>query len=131
MTKTTRFPCGPCCGETLDKLVQPAILAILAEGPAHGYRLAARIGKMPLLQGHKPDVSGIYRILKSMERRGLVSSSWRLGKAGPARRAYRITANGRKCLARWVETLRAYRRGLSALLRVAASAARRRAKAGA
>ncbi len=27
----------PCEGSTLDKLVQPAILTILSDGPLHGY----------------------------------------------------------------------------------------------
>jgi hypothetical protein len=26
----------PCSGETLDKLIQPPVLAVLAEGPMHG-----------------------------------------------------------------------------------------------
>ena len=57
----------PCSGATLDKLVQPAILAALTEGPIHGYRLAERINEMAGLFGEKPDVSGIYRFLKKME----------------------------------------------------------------
>ena len=51
----------PCSGATLDKLVQPAILAALTEGPIHGYRLAERIKEMVGTCGDKPDVSGIYR----------------------------------------------------------------------
>jgi hypothetical protein len=47
----------PCSGVTLDKLVQPAILAALTEGPIHGYRLAERISEMAGLFGEKPDVS--------------------------------------------------------------------------
>ena len=50
----------PCSGGTLDKLIQPAVLIVLAEGPLHGYRLAERIGTMPTLGGQKPDVSGVY-----------------------------------------------------------------------
>ena len=41
----------PCSGATLDKLVQPAILAALTEGPLHGYRLAERSKEMA---GMKP-----------------------------------------------------------------------------
>jgi hypothetical protein len=33
----------PCSGATLDKLVQPAILAALTKGPVHGYGLAERV----------------------------------------------------------------------------------------
>ena len=49
----------PCTGGTLDRLIQPAILLVLGEGPAHGYRVAERIGEMPSFAGQKPDVSGI------------------------------------------------------------------------
>ncbi len=30
------FPGCPCSGGTLDKLIQPAILAVLSEGALHG-----------------------------------------------------------------------------------------------
>ena len=48
----------PCSGATLDKLVQPAILAALTEGPIHGYRLAERINEIVGMCGDKPDVLG-------------------------------------------------------------------------
>lgn len=70
------FPDCPCSGGTLDKLIQPAILAVLSEGPSHGYRIAESIGEMPNFVGEKPDVSGIYRFLKNMESKGLVISIW-------------------------------------------------------
>ena len=44
----------PCSGATLDKLVQPAILAALTEGPIHGYRLAERINEMAGPFGRNP-----------------------------------------------------------------------------
>ena len=89
----------PCTGATLDKLIQPAILAVLADGPIHGYGLAERLGVMPAFAGEKPDVSGVYRFLKAMERRGLVSSSWDLSENGPAKKTYAITAAGRRLFA--------------------------------
>ena len=78
----------PCSGGTLDKLVQPAILAVLSESPSHGYRIAERIAEMPNFVGEKPDVSGIYRFLKKMEATGLVTSSWETGGQGHAKRLY-------------------------------------------
>jgi DNA-binding PadR family transcriptional regulator len=116
----------PCAGGTLDKLVQPAILVILVEGPLHGYRLAERIGAMSGFAGQKPDVSGIYRFLKTMEGKGLVVSSWDLAEAGPARKSYRITAAGEHCLRQWIKTLEAYRGGITMLLKAAGKALRKR-----
>jgi DNA-binding PadR family transcriptional regulator len=112
----------PCTGATLDRLIQPAILAVLAEGPLHGYRVAERIGQMPSFAGQKPDVSGIYRFLKSMEQKGLVVSSWDLSESGPAKKCYQITREGQECLAHWIDTLETYRRGIADLLRVARKA---------
>lgn len=115
----------PCTGETLDKLIQPAILAVLAEGPMHGYGLAERIGALPAFAGNKPDVSGIYRYLKAMEGKGLVLSSWDLSESGPAKKTYQITVAGQRCLRRWVRTLEEYREAITALLNTARSAAKK------
>ena len=119
---------GPCSGATLDKLVQPAILAALTEGPIHGYRLAERINEMAGLLGEKPDVSGIYRFLKKMQASGFVTSSWETGGQGHAKRLYEITAAGRACLARWATTLEAYREMITALLKETKAAAARKPK---
>jgi PadR family transcriptional regulator, regulatory protein PadR len=123
----TFFDC-PCSGATLDKLVQPAILAALTEGPIHGYRLAERINETAGQFGEKPDVSGIYRFLKKMETGGLVTSSWETGAKGHAKRLFEITADGRACLARWTTTLEAYLEAITALLRVAKAATTRKPK---
>jgi DNA-binding PadR family transcriptional regulator len=109
----------PCLGRNLDKLVQPAILALLAEEPLHGYALAERIGSMPVCRGEVPNPTGIYRFLTSMERRGLVSSEWDSAERGPNRKVYQITVDGRACLEHWIDALEQYRRGMDALIRLA------------
>lgn len=114
----------PCAGGTLDKLIQPAILVILAEGPLHGYRLVERLGEMRMLAGHKPDASGVYRFLKGMEGRGLVNSTWDTSGTGPAKRVFQMTASGQSCLRVWITTLEAYRDGINSLLKAARKAAR-------
>ena len=86
----------PCEGGTLDRLIQPAILVVLAQGPLHGYRLAERISEIPGLVRQKPDVSGVYRFLGLMERKELVVASWDVSSSGPARKSYQITPAGRK-----------------------------------
>ncbi len=118
----TDFEECPCTGGTLDKLVQPAIMVVLTEGPSHGYRLAERVGAMSLSGGQKPNASGVYRVLKQMEARGLVASSWTFSESGPAKRSYQLTPAGEACLKRWIATLTAYRDGISALLKAARKA---------
>jgi len=116
------FPGCPCSGGTLDKLLQPAILSVLAEGPAHGYGIAEKISEMPRFIGEKPDVSGIYRFLKNMESKGLVVSSWDTPGQGHAKRLYQITPSGEGCLAQWIETLEGYLTTITALLDAARAA---------
>ncbi len=109
----------PCSGGTLDRLVQPAILVILMDGPLHGYRVAERIGQMPGFASTKPDKSGVYRFLKTMEGKGLLASSWDVSDGGPAKRVYRITESGEACLHKWITTLEGYRKSITNLLRLA------------
>jgi PadR family transcriptional regulator PadR len=116
------FSSCPCVGKTLDKLIQPAILAVLGKGPLHGYKIAERIGEMPMLKGQKPDVSGVYRFLKSMEAKRLVVSSWDCSQRGPARKSYRLTGIGEQCLARWIQTLEEHRKAVTALLKTSRAA---------
>ena len=106
----------PCDGNTLDKLVQPAILVALTEGPIHGYRLAERIDQMVGMFGGQPDISGIYRFLKKMEASGLVVSCWQSGDSGHAKRLYELSADGRACLIRWTATLETYLAAIGNLL---------------
>jgi PadR family transcriptional regulator, regulatory protein PadR len=112
----------PCAGGTLDKLLQPAILTLLAKEPLHGYRIAEQVAALPLFHGRKPDVSGVYRFLRAMESRELVTASWDVSAKGPAKRHYRLTAAGRRCLTRWVGTLERYRQAIGSLLTVAKKA---------
>ena len=112
----------PCAGNTLDKLVQPAILAALAREDAHGYILVQRLAAMPLFHGEKPDATGVYRFLRLLESRALVTSSWDTSETGPAKRLYHLTDAGRACLARWVDTLAAYRDAIGNLLDTARTA---------
>lgn len=123
-----KFSNCPCSGATLDKLVQPAILAALTEGPVHGYRLAERVNEMTGLFGEKPDMSGIYRFLKKMEATGLVASFWETGDKGHAKRLYEITSDGRECLGRWTATLEAYLGAITTLLKEAKTAMARKPK---
>ncbi|MCL4201694.1 MAG: helix-turn-helix transcriptional regulator [Pirellulaceae bacterium] len=109
----------PCAGRTLDKLIQPAILVVLAEGPLHGYGLTERLGELAMSDGQKPDPSGVYRALRGLETRGMVASSWVLSDTGPAKRSYALTPTGEECLRQWISTLEHYRDGINSLLKAA------------
>ncbi len=74
-----------------------------------------------MLRGNKPDPSGVYRCLKAMEQDGFVTACWDLSNSGPAKRQYKITDEGIRCLQTWVRTLTEYKRSLAAFLAFASS----------
>ncbi len=106
----------PCAGGTLDKLVRPAILSVLAAGPLHGYRLVEKLGSLGVSRGVQPDPTGVYRALRSMQRMRLVAARWDVSGPGPAKHVFRLTPAGKACLRTWVETLTTYRYAIDELL---------------
>jgi len=86
-------------------LLEPAVLAALAQERAHGYDVRKTIEE--LTGGHVPvDPGGVYRCLRRMEDEGLIASVWVEGDVGPQKREYRLTPDGRVQLAGWVGELR-------------------------
>ena len=113
----TEFAGCACSGVHLPKLVQPLMLAVLAREPLHGYAIAQRLAREEDMHlGEPPDHSGVYRLLRGMERRGLLSSRLAESESGPARREYALTDLGRACLTRWSESLSRYRGTIDAVL---------------
>ena len=107
-----------CSGKTLSRLLHPAILALLARGKTHGYDIVQRLQGMEMFVETPPDTSGVYKVLKSMEEEGLVSANWEFDAAGPARRSYALTKEGKACLKQWAETLKGYRAQIDGLLSI-------------
>jgi len=75
--------------------LRPCLLLLLAEGTSHGYELLDQVAQMGL---GKVDPGGVYRCLRSMDEDGLVRSTWQPSTAGPARRTYALTDEGRDWL---------------------------------
>ena len=109
----------PCSGKTLGKLLQPAIMTILSKEAMHGYRITHALANMALFCGQTPDATGVYRMLKTMESRGLVKSNWDLSDTGPARRRFQLTNDGKTCLKQWMHTLQNYKLAIESLLSTA------------
>jgi Ni2+-binding GTPase involved in maturation of urease and hydrogenase len=111
-----------CSGKTLGRLVQPAIMGLLAHEPLHGYLLVQRLSTLEMFRDQSPDPTGVYRVLRAMEEDGLVTSAWAFGDTGPARRRFELTASGSACLARWTDTLKQYAGAIDGLLATIAGA---------
>ena len=85
----------------LERFVEPAVLLVLRDSPGHGYELLEQLQE--LMPGERIDMGNLYRILRSLERDGLVDSTWDDATPGPAKRIYVITQSGRRVLGQWVE----------------------------
>lgn len=106
----------PCSGSNLPRFVQPVLLAMLAQEPQYGYEVARRLAESGLFRT-PPDVTGIYRMLKSMEGNGVLHVSAEASGCGPARKLYAVTPLGSRCLARWQASLTAHQDHLERILR--------------
>ena len=106
-----------CTGRNIGKFTSPAALLAIAEaGQMSGYDIAERLRSMPLGGDTGPDMGGVYRTLRRMERYNLVTSVWDTEGGGPARRLYTLTNLGDRCLERWIETLRGHRNAVQHFL---------------
>lgn len=74
------------------------LLAVVASGPAHGYRI---VEDLRLRSGGAFDLpeGTVYPALHRLERGFLLASRWTIA-SGRRRRVYRITRRGRSALAR-------------------------------
>lgn len=90
-----------------------SLLVLLAAGDAHGYDLLERVEQL----GHRRvDPGGLYRSLRAMEQEQLVTSWWEPSQAGPARRTYAVTDEGRDWMRIWAAALAESHRLLGELL---------------
>ncbi|MBN1979094.1 MAG: helix-turn-helix transcriptional regulator [Anaerolineae bacterium] len=96
-------------------MMESALLLLLHFEPAHGYTLLEEVGEFGL---DAMDPSAVYRMLRDMEDKGWVNSTWDEEQSlGPPRRVYRITDVGEKVLAAWIQDLDETRKMLNRLVR--------------
>ena len=106
-------PCEPGAGRALSRL-EPWLLLLLAERPAHGYDLGERLHILPAAPD--ADRGHLYRSLRRLEGQGLVTSEWQTQQAGPARHTYTLTPQGLQALDAWCDHIRAARSRLETFL---------------
>lgn len=80
---------------------EPVVLGLLAEAPAHGYALFARIHD-DLAGVWQVGMNRLYALLDAMERDGLIKGHAEQAGNRPARRVFRITAKGRRRFEAWL-----------------------------
>jgi DNA-binding PadR family transcriptional regulator len=100
--------------EALKGHLDALILAVLSDGPAHGYAVIEELkrrsgGTFALAEGT------VYPVLHRLEADGLLSSSWST-VGGRKRRVYRLTRRGRALLGERREEWNAFARAVEAVL---------------
>ena len=83
-------------GEALKGHLDLLLLAVLSEGPAHGYAIIEALRQRSEGTFDLPEGT-IYPALHRLEADGLLSSSWS-EDSGRRRRVYQLTTKGQKAL---------------------------------
>jgi PadR family transcriptional regulator, regulatory protein PadR len=86
----------------VERFAEPAVLLLLRERPVHGYEL---LEQLPDLTGERVDMGNLYRFLRLLESDGIVRSDWDDRAAGPSKRIYELTDEGRALLDQWASAL--------------------------
>ncbi|HLK59249.1 MAG TPA: helix-turn-helix transcriptional regulator [Chthonomonadaceae bacterium] len=94
-------------GELLKGNTPTLLMAVLQEGPLHGYAIAREIERrsgdaLQLGEG------SLYPALRALERDGLVISRWEPRPSGPARKVYELTEAGHRALAARTQSWRRF-----------------------
>lgn len=87
------------------RFIEPRLLYLIKLRPSYGYQLMEDISNLPF-PGPIPDSAAVYRMLRELEKGGLVRSEWEHGETGPSKRVYHLTAQGEARLRAWVEAFR-------------------------
>jgi DNA-binding PadR family transcriptional regulator len=118
MARSKRDANGTTKGDLIRGAADLVVLSVLADGPLYGYAITKRIaaqsdGVMNLGAG------ALYPLLHQMERDGLLIASWDAVRSsrgvddddepgGRRRKWYRLSARGRRRLAKRIDAHRAY-----------------------
>jgi len=76
-------------------VIEYCVLALLTDEETYGFDLVRRLGEA---DGMVTSEGTIYPLLTRLRKVGWVSTTWRESDAGPPRRYYAITAQGRHAL---------------------------------
>lgn len=81
----------PASANLIRGLLEPCLLSLLEAGPDYGLSLSQRLEA----SGIGPVPGGtLYPALLRLDRRGLVTTSWRPSSSGPARKYFELTPLG-------------------------------------
>ena len=93
----------------------PAVLLLLRDWSSYGYDLMKALTAFGFAMMNP---GPLYRMLRQMEKDGLVRSTWDTSGQGPARRIYSITEAGEAYLRLWAGSLGQYRKMMDRFFRL-------------
>lgn len=82
--------------------ISHAVLALLTEGPSHGYQIRTAFERTVGPQWGGLNIGHLYQVLDRLAREGQVSSAVVPQTSRPDRRVYQLTETGRSELTRWL-----------------------------
>ena len=104
-------------GDVLSQLrrgvLEYCVLAALRDGEHYGFELVKTLGEA---DGLLTSEGTIYPLLARLRRDGTVETTWRESTAGPPRRYYSLTKNGRDALERFIRDWARFRDAVDELL---------------
>src|SRR5579859_6374014 len=106
---------GSGAGDLPNNWLVPAVLLLLRDLSSYGYDLMRALSAFGFAMMNP---GPLYRMLRQMEKDGLVRSSWDTSGQGPARRIYSITEAGEAYLRLWASSLGQYRRMMDRFFRL-------------
>jgi PadR family transcriptional regulator PadR len=89
------------------------VLALLTAQPRYGFEIVQSLGQ---IDGMLTSEGTMYPLLGRLRRDGLVQSEWQESPAGPPRRYYRLTAEGRRSLRAFRDEWTTFRTAVDAIL---------------
>src|SRR5918912_3217593 len=82
--------------------IQHAVLALLADGPGHGYELKAQFEESVGPQWGDLNIGHLYQVLDRLVRDGLVTRQSVRQEDRPDKVVYQLTSGGRSELEQWL-----------------------------
>jgi len=89
------------------------VLALLAREERYGFDIVRTLGEV---DGMVTAEGTLYPLLSRLRKDGRVTTTWRDSAAGPPRKYYAITQEGRRALANFIEEWQRFRTAVESLL---------------
>ncbi|HKT39274.1 MAG TPA: helix-turn-helix transcriptional regulator [Ktedonobacterales bacterium] len=106
---------GTAAGATPRNWMTAVILLLLRDWSSYGYDLMERMAAFGFAAMNP---GSLYRVLRQLEKDGMVSSTWDTSGQGPARRMYAITEAGEAYLKLWASGIEHYRTMMNTFFRL-------------